>query len=73
MQTAIELSKNFEKLPKNSLARIKKLTRHAYGNNFESQLNLETDFMVLSQGDSESIEGIDAFLEKRAPDYKKLR
>ena len=73
MQTAIELSKNFEKLPKNSLARIKKLTRHAYANNFESQLNLETDFMVLSQGDSESIEGIDAFLEKRAPDYKKLR
>ena len=29
--------------------------------------------MVASQGDSESIEGIDAFLEKRAPDYKKLR
>jgi len=24
-------------------------------------------------GDKESIEGIDAFLEKREPDYKKLR
>ena len=34
---------------------------------------LETDFMVESQGDSESIEGIDAFLEKREPNYKKLR
>ena len=29
--------------------------------------------MVKSQGDEESMEGIDAFLEKRTPDYKKLR
>jgi 1,4-dihydroxy-2-naphthoyl-CoA synthase len=29
--------------------------------------------MVQSQGDNESIEGIDSFLEKRSPDYKKLR
>ena len=34
---------------------------------------METDFMVKSMGDKESIEGIDAFLEKREPDYKKLR
>ena len=33
----------------------------------------ETDYMVKSQGDKESMEGIDAFLEKRTPDYKKLR
>jgi len=72
-QTAIELSKNFDNLPKNSISRIKKLTRLAYGNNFESQLKLETDFMVKSQGDNESIEGIDAFLEKRPADFKKLR
>jgi enoyl-CoA hydratase/carnithine racemase len=72
-QTALELSKNFDNLPKNSISRIKKLTRLAYGNNFESQLKLETDFMVKSQGDNESIEGIDAFLEKRPADFKKLR
>ena len=72
-ETAIELSKNFENLPKNSISRIKKLSRLAYGNNFSEQIKLETDFMVKSQGDSESMEGIDAFLEKRAPDYKKLR
>jgi 1,4-dihydroxy-2-naphthoyl-CoA synthase len=29
--------------------------------------------MVESQGDGESIEGIDAFLEKRKPNYKNLR
>lgn len=72
-ETAMELSKNFETLPKNSISRIKKLTRSAYGNNFAEQIKLETDFMVQSQGDDESIEGIDSFLEKRSPDYKKLR
>ena len=72
-ETAMELSKNFETLPKNSISRIKKLTRAAYGNNFAEQIKLETDFMVQSQGDDESIEGIDSFLEKRSPDYKKLR
>ena len=72
-ETAIELSKNFDNLPKNSISRIKNLTRSAYGNNFSEQIKLETDFMVKSQGDKESMEGIDAFLEKRLPDFKKLR
>ena len=72
-ETALELSKNFDNLPKNSISRIKKLSRQAYDNTFEDQLKLETDFMVKSQGDKESMEGIDAFLEKRNPDYKKLR
>ena len=72
-ETALELSKNFDTLPKNSISRIKKLSRQAYDNTFEDQLKLETDFMVKSQGDKESMEGIDAFLEKRNPDYKKLR
>ena len=36
-------------------------------------MKLETDFMVISQGDKESIEGIDAFLEKRSSNFKKLR
>ena len=60
-------------LPKNSISRIKKLSRSAYGNNFSEHLQMETDLMVKSMGDKESIEGIDAFLEKREPDYKKLR
>ena len=64
---------HIENLPKNSMSRIKKLTRSAYGNKFTEQIKLETDFMVQSQGDNESIEGIDSFLEKRSPDYKKLR
>ena len=72
-EDALELCKNFADLPKNSISRIKKLTRTAYENTFDEQLQSETDFMVKSQGDKESIEGIDAFLEKRKADYKKLR
>ena len=59
-EDALELCKNFANLPKNSISRIKKLTQSAYANTFDNQLKLETDFMVISQGDKESIEGIDA-------------
>ena len=70
---ALEMCKNFANLPKKSISRIKKLTQSAYSNTFDNQLKLETDFMVISQGDNESIEGIDAFLEKRTSNFKKLR
>ena len=70
---ALEMCKNFANLPKNSISRIKKLMQSAYSNTFDNQLKLETDFMVISQGDNESIEGIDAFLEKRTSNFKKLR
>ena len=33
---------------------------------------LEAKLMAESQGDVESIEGIDAFLEKRKADFKKI-
>ena len=72
-EDALEICKNFANLPKNSISRIKNLRKQLMTNTFEEQLKLETDFMVKSQGDKESIEGIDAFLEKRKSDYKKLR
>jgi len=36
-------------------------------------MNLEAELMVESQGDKESVEGIDSFLEKRDVNFKKLR
>ncbi len=70
---AIEFSKKFLNLPLNSMKRIKVLNRQAYKNNFLDQMNLEAELMVESQGDKESVEGIDAFLEKRDVNFKKLR
>ena len=70
---AIEFSKKFENSPCNSMKRIKLLNREAYKNNFLDQMNLEAELMVESQGDKESVEGIDSFLEKRDVNFKKLR
>ena len=39
----------------------------------EEQLDMEAVLMVQAQGTNEAEEGIGAFLEKRSPDYVKLR
>ncbi len=70
---AIEFSKKFKNSPYNSMKRIKVLNRQAYKNNFLDQMKLEAELMVESQGEKESIEGIDAFLEKRDVNFRKLR
>jgi enoyl-CoA hydratase/carnithine racemase len=54
-------------------ARIKALCRVAHSHSLEQQLALEADHMVEAQGSEESREGIAAFLEKRAPDFARLR
>ena len=72
-EDALEFSKKFENLPYNSMRRIKLLNGEAYKNDFYEQMELEAKLMVESQGDKESIEGIDSFLEKRKADFKKLR
>ena len=56
-----------------AMARIKHLCRMAPRNQLEQQLELEALYMPLSQETEESREGINAFLEKRAPDFVKLR
>ena len=49
------------------------LIHHSYDNNFDEQMKLEANLMADSQGDKESMEGIDAFLEKRDPNFSKFR
>ena len=69
---AIGFSSKFDNSPSNSIKRIKFLNHQAYKNNFNDQMALEAKLMAESQGDDESIEGIDAFLEKRKADFKKI-
>ena len=59
--------------PDQAMALIKDLCRQAPRNTLEQQLELEALYMPLSQETEESREGINAFLEKRAPDFAKLR
>ena len=70
---ALKFSEKFDNLPQNAMFRIKTLIHHSYDNNFEDQMKLEADLMAESQGDKESMEGIDAFLEKREPNFSKFR
>lgn len=70
---AIALAAQLAAGPDEAMAHIKTLCHSAYGNTLEQQLDSEAEYMVHAQAGEESREGIGAFLEKRAPDYTKLR
>ena len=73
LEQAIALAQQVAAGPELAMARIKHLCRVAPRNTLEQQLELEALYMPLSQETGESLEGINAFLEKRAPDYTQLR
>ena len=73
LQVSMALAGQIASGPAQAMARIKDLCRQASYNTLEQQLQLEAKFMVHAQESEESREGIGSFLEKRAPDYVKLR
>jgi enoyl-CoA hydratase/carnithine racemase len=70
---ALELAGRVAGGPEQAMARIKSLCRVAHANTLEEQLEQEITSMVSSQETEESREGISAFLEKRSPDFARLR
>lgn len=73
LAVAQALAQSIAQGPLQATARIKQLCRAAPRNTLEQQLELEAHNMVLSQVTEESREGIGAFLDKRAADFRKLR
>ena len=73
LDEAIALAGQIASGPDQAMARIKDLCRQAPRNTLEQQLELEARYMVRSQETEESREGIGAFLEKRGPDFTRLR
>jgi len=71
--TAIALAETIARGPQRAMGRIKTLCRQAAHQTFDAQMELEAQLMVESQGDAEAVEGIRAFLEKRAADFVGLR
>ncbi len=59
--------------PEQAMARCKALVGAAQSNDLETQLDLEAQSMAEALGAAEASEGIAAFLEKRSPDFRRLR
>jgi len=70
---AVALAARVAAGPANAATRIKRLCEHAGHASLDQQLDLEAQYMAQSQGDDEAREGIQAFFEKRAPDFAALR
>ncbi|WP_311224344.1 MULTISPECIES: oxepin-CoA hydrolase, alternative type [unclassified Acidovorax] len=70
---AVALAASVAGGPQQAMARIKALCLAAPQASLEAQLESEALSMVQSQATEESREGIGAFLEKRVPDYTRLR
>ncbi|QGZ61063.1 oxepin-CoA hydrolase, alternative type [Paraburkholderia acidisoli] len=70
LDTALAWADEIAKISPNSVARIKTLTSAATTQPLEAQLGDEREHFVASLHHRDGLEGITAFLEKRAPAYK---
>lgn len=70
---ALALATQIAAGPEWSMASIKRLCRSAYAQPLDEQLEQEAQLMVRAQETEESREGINAFFEKRQPDFTQLR
>ena len=64
-----ELAAEWAARPTLAIARTKQLFEHAYGAALEAQLALEAKLQQESVGTADFTEGVNAFLEKRPPEF----
>ncbi len=73
LQTAMAAAAGLSAGPAGAITRIKELTHLGQANSLDEQLDCEADRMSASLADAEAREGTSAFLEKRPPDFARLR
>lgn len=74
MPTALEMARDFGEQPPMALRLAKELmVKGAFFHGLEEASSLEDVYFFLCQGSHEHREAVLAFLEKRKPDFKKLR
>jgi len=74
MPTALEIAKDFDERPPMALRLAKELmVKGAFLHGLEEATTLENMYFLLCQASPEHREAVLAFLEKRKPDFKKLR
>ena len=69
LESAVAWATKLANGPTASMGRIKSLLEKAYPGSVMNHLNLEADYMNDAVFHPEAWEGIDAFLEKRKPDF----
>ena len=67
---AMQLAQHLSRQPTYGLGLIKKAIHQAESNSLEQQLELERDLQRLAGRSQDYREGVDAFLNKRSPDFK---
>lgn len=65
-----ELAAWYASLPTRAVAMTKQLFDHAYTASLDEQLELEAALQQIATGSADFAEGVQAFLEKRAPEFR---
>jgi enoyl-CoA hydratase/carnithine racemase len=73
LETALEIAGRLADGPMAALGAGKRLIDQARLNELKAQLDLEAEGIATALGDAEGAEGIAAFLEKRKPDFGRVR
>lgn len=65
-----KIADKLSQMPTQSMAMIKKALNRSFDNDLESQLSLEAELQTRAGKTNDYREGVNAFLEKRQPNYK---
>jgi 2-(1,2-epoxy-1,2-dihydrophenyl)acetyl-CoA isomerase len=69
MEEALKMAKKLALAPTASIGRIKQMLNASFSNNLAAQLDLEHQLQIESGKGSDFKEGVQAFFEKRAPNF----
>jgi len=70
VEESIKLSEKLAKMPTRGLGLTKKALNSSLNNNLEGQLELEKEYQTIAANTNDYKEGVQAFLEKRKPNFK---
>ena len=70
VEESIKLSEKLAKMPTRGLGLTKKALNSSLNNNLEEQLELEKEYQTIAANTNDYKEGVQAFLEKRKPNFK---